>query len=259
MFLIMFLNENNEYFVFGFIALVFLICLFVILKIDNKNEIALSEETIMFSDFFSVIGNEYIKPLDKYTENKIINTVIANYETFNVLRFKVMALDSFIILLNAWTNGDYEMFRSFTTDNAYKFSKIIIENERNQKIVNHFSDLKIENIEICNYFSDNTHDYIDVNVHYSALAYSINSVTYDLISGNDRGTSSFVINISFLLAKSCRDDERSFILPKNICSRCNQILDINESGHCVSCDLSIREGYSHWIIDKFSINVDTAR
>ncbi|MFV0520035.1 MAG: hypothetical protein ACK5LY_07130 [Lachnospirales bacterium] len=254
MYLFYFNSNNNEIAVYVMLIASFFIALFATLAVDRYNQKQKFKLLGSDLDFYSFIGTEYTFNYNKLDEDVIISKIRTSMQYFNVIQFKSFVSDVYLTHMETFEKKTATIVQQYATKESYLNFKNIIDNNTLNNYTTTFKNFKYNLIVIEDYSSTDENEVIWVSVYYSTILYTLDKNNH-LLFGHPTKNYDFKSTIKFILNSNVKNNENTYIIPKTLCPKCDNVLNISEDGLCTKCDLDIQNGNSHWVIDSLAFNI----
>ncbi|MFC1746485.1 TIM44-like domain-containing protein [Candidatus Riflebacteria bacterium] len=154
---------------------------------------------------------------------------------------------NFIQLQQAWTEKNWQVFRTYETDALYHSHKYWMDTYAKKGITNKIEDISIIQVELAKVESDVFFDSITVRIRAAMVDVDVDS-TGKVIAGKE-------VPIKFSEYWTYIRST-NFKKPKNensaACPSCGAPLEINQSGDCEYCDSRVCTGEFNWVLSTIA-------
>lgn len=207
-------------------------------EVDNLEEVV---EKLPKTENIKV--KEKIRAVEKkMSESEIMIKILELDECFSKEKFESFCESIFMLVMNAFSNNDYEKLKIHETDELYKHHKSEIEDCMRQGIKIVRSMISIKSCIFSDFKIIDNKCYLSVIVNANLKDYIVNDEDVVIV-----GSSYSYYNKKYLL-KFVRDVDIKTTSKLNVnnCPKCGAVIKADNDDSCKYCGSSLIKGVSSW-------------
>lgn len=222
----------------GLGTLILIVIIVVIIVLKNKYGIHVQPNNIASTNMNIPVRNnvsEKIIKVDKF---------------FNEEKFLANAKNLFVKLQTAWTERNWEVIRTFETEELFEQHSAQIKQYIDKKQINIMDRISVNYANLYDFTQDNDKDTIKVVLNSSMIDYVMEEETQKVVLGDKTTRRTRTYLLTFIRKKGVLTSESDNETKTTNCPNCGAPTLITSSGKCEYCGSVITTGDHDWVLSN---------
>ena len=204
-----------------------------------------------------IINRDNINSNQNYMNNRYVRSEVRSKfvakqvkdvdKQFNDEQFLMRAKDIFIKLQMAWSERNWEIIRTFETEDLFELHSKQLREYVTKKQINKMEKIHVNFVEFVSFKQDNEKDILSVALNSSMVDYIIDKASKKVLKGDKRKILTNTYKLTFIRKKGVLTAEADKLETKN-CPNCGAPIAIASTGKCEFCGSVITTGSHGWLL-----------